>query len=438
MPLVFTHNVIETPLDTLNILGAGGLREGTLTEVYGPNASGKSSFVYDVGSRFQKKYPNGEVVIIDVETSIDYVRMKHTFDYDLDRVHPRPAASLEDGFATITDICQGRFDFESGREGKVARKAASDVAKMGVNEYKRFFRGFEVEPSWPADRTDENKQADIETLIARGVVIDDRNSKVPPTLVIWDSIAGSKPRLEVEAAITGEEKTMNAGGMGLRARVMEQQLAICNAQIYSAPVTVLILNQVRTTGFGTYPGPTDHNSSGGNALKHFVHYRLYFEKIKTVMDEELRSSRGTKSKVAIEKSKFSPTAHSIFIYIDDTLGGRIRHVEEIQLLAKQLGVIGSSGRWHYWAHEWEPGGKIPKVEGAKSFDFADLRENEEARRRCIELVTHHFRIAYLSVDWLYREAGITTGEPTEEERQRWHSPRPVPENVESETGDILV
>lgn len=443
MPFVFTHDVLETPSDTLNILGAGGLKEGKMLEAYGPAGSGKSSLVYDIGALFQQKHPNGQVVIIDVETSTDYVRMKHTFGYDMERVHIRPAAYLEEGFAIITNICQGRFDFEIGRQGKSSRRPASEIAKMGVNEYKRFFKELSLEARWPFDKTDENKQADIDDLIELGVVVDDRNaSKVPPTLVIWDSIAGSNSRTQFDAAISGDDKT-NPGGMAERARVMTKELAVCNAQLYNAnlrgsPVTVMFINQVRTKGFGTYQGPSDHNSSGGKALEHFVHYRLYVLKKKKVYDEELRANRGTISTVTIEKSKFCPTTQEIQIYIDDTLGGRIRKIDEIQLLAIQLGIIGTSGSWHYWAHEWEPGGKVAKVEGAKRYRFSELRENEEVRQRCVELVTHHFRKAYMSVDFLYREAGITLGEPTEEERQRWHSPRPVPESAESETGDILV
>jgi len=40
----FEHNVIRTPIDTLNVIGAGGLLQGTITELWGPPGSGKSAY----------------------------------------------------------------------------------------------------------------------------------------------------------------------------------------------------------------------------------------------------------------------------------------------------------------------------------------------------------------------------------------------------------
>jgi len=432
MPVIFQHNAIPTALDTLNILGAGGIREGTVSEIYGPTGSGKSSLVYDLGASFQRKYPDGEVIIIDPETSVDYIRLKYTWNYDLGRVHPRPAESLEAGFGIILDVCNGRFDFEAGRTSrKSGRKSRSETKKLGIRAWDKFCKDVGFESMYVATKIPADFEADLDGMVEKGIIIDDKRAKVPPTLIIWDSIAASKPKLEVDAAMSGDP-AMNAGGMGLRARVMEQQLAICNSNIFGLPVTIILLNQVRTTGFGSWAGPTDHYSSGGNALQHFVHYKIYIEKKKKVWDPVLQANRGTISQVAIEKSKFCPTTANILIFIDDTIGGRIRQIDEVQLLAIQLELIKKSGGWVYWSDDPEQ----------KKYRYEALRDNEEARQHCINLITHHYRLSYLTIDMLYQEAGIETGKPTEEERKFFHSNRPVSlddTNVEiNESGDILV
>src|SRR5206468_8590012 len=179
------------------------------------------------------------------------------------------------------------------------------------------------------------------------------------------------------------------------------------------PVTVYILNQVRTTGFGPYNAPTAHYSSGGTAFEHIRHYRLYFDIKEKIWDEKLKANRGTKSEVSLEKSKFCPSTKKIEIYIDDTVGGKIRQIKEIQDVAIGLGIIKASGAWYYWADDWSQDGRTPKVPNSDKYHGREsLYGKEEVRQRCIQEVTRHFRKSYMTVDWTYREAGITTGEPS--------------------------
>lgn len=93
---------VETPIVALNCLLGGGLPLGSLVEVFGPNASGKSSMMYETLGNFQRKYPNGVAFIVDTESSTDDTRLKQL---GVERPVPRTGApTLEDGFAQIVNI----------------------------------------------------------------------------------------------------------------------------------------------------------------------------------------------------------------------------------------------------------------------------------------------------------------------------------------------
>ncbi len=94
---------VATPLFALNDLLGGGLPLGAILEVYGPNASGKSSFMYETLGNFQKQYPNGVAFIVDSEASTDDARLK-ALGVDVSRAPRMGASSLEDGFEQINKI----------------------------------------------------------------------------------------------------------------------------------------------------------------------------------------------------------------------------------------------------------------------------------------------------------------------------------------------
>jgi len=94
---------VETPIYALNDLLGGGLPLGAILEVFGPNASGKSSFMYETLGNFQKQYSNGVAFIIDSETSTDDQRLRQ-LGVDPFRAPRMGAATLEDGFDQINAI----------------------------------------------------------------------------------------------------------------------------------------------------------------------------------------------------------------------------------------------------------------------------------------------------------------------------------------------
>lgn len=94
---------VETPIHALNCLLGGGLPLGAILEVYGPNAAGKSSLMYETLGNFQKQYPEGVAFIIDSETSTDDTRLRQ-MGVDPARAPRMGASTLEDGFEQIIKI----------------------------------------------------------------------------------------------------------------------------------------------------------------------------------------------------------------------------------------------------------------------------------------------------------------------------------------------
>ena len=100
---------VETPLYALNDLLGGGLPLGAILEVYGPNAAGKSSLMYETLGNFQKQYQNGVAFIIDSEASTDDSRLK-ALGVDPMRAPRMGAPTLEDGFEQIIKILRKMTD----------------------------------------------------------------------------------------------------------------------------------------------------------------------------------------------------------------------------------------------------------------------------------------------------------------------------------------
>lgn len=94
---------VKTPLYSLNCLLGGGLPLGAILEVYGPNAAGKSSMMYETLGNFQKDYPNGVAFIIDSEASTDDSRLRQ-LGVDPLRAPRMGASTLEDGFEQVIKI----------------------------------------------------------------------------------------------------------------------------------------------------------------------------------------------------------------------------------------------------------------------------------------------------------------------------------------------
>jgi RecA/RadA recombinase len=410
----WTHDIIRTPIDTINVIGAGGVDQGTITEIAGPPGSGKSAYAYGTASNFLKDNQEGVVVILDPELSVDLIRLEYTFELDMSRVIINNARTLEDGFTEIFKILK-----DQTTSSTVDTTVESFLAGWKLEDAMKLLK--EIKIDFNLSLLDENVQTDQEVIMkARkdiATILAFRGKLKPrkpvPILIVWDTIAASKPKAEVEAAMSGKDP-MNAGGMGLRARVLEINLAIVMASLYERPVTVFLLNQIRTSGFGTYGGPKE-GSSGGNALKHANHYYLWFSWSKKLYDEKTKMYIGSKSKVSVLKSKFGPTIENIPIYINDQVGGKIVSDNEPALVAIDIGFIYSSGAW------WKIKGDQSSYRWDKTERGGYITNNPEVRKRCIEAIVRHFRKNYFTLDIVYKKLGVTLGQLTDEETETRNS-----------------
>lgn len=98
--LMHNRPKVTTPLMVLNCIYGGGLPLGILSEVSGVTGSGKSTFLYQCMAYYQRDYPNGVSVVLDMETSMDTNRLE-ALGVNTDRVVRLPATTLEKAFGSL-------------------------------------------------------------------------------------------------------------------------------------------------------------------------------------------------------------------------------------------------------------------------------------------------------------------------------------------------
>lgn len=94
----------RTPLDILNAFFGGGLPLGSIIEVFGPNAGGKSTFTYSTVGMFMDDFPDGVVLLLDAEATTDYDRLVALGVKHPERILRLKIKTLEDGFEQITKV----------------------------------------------------------------------------------------------------------------------------------------------------------------------------------------------------------------------------------------------------------------------------------------------------------------------------------------------
>ena len=418
------HKVVRTPIDTVNIFGAGGIKQGTISEVYGVEKSGKSTFSYQTGGIFLKDNPTGVVHIIDVENSVDNIRLREVFKYDMSRVKIHYCRTLEQAFNVLNRLSNRLENQAIGKmkDGKKEHKLLT-LEKLRALEDTAFYDYCETFKVPILDGS--TRDSLINNLLLEGVVRGTPESDyMHPVFAIWDTIAVSKPEDEYNAAMA-EERAVNAGGMGLRARIIELYACALLASIGGKPMTTFVLNQIRLTGIGSYLGASE-TSSGGNALKHNCHYRFKFtqQTKKDVReanyDEDLGGKTGTVSVVTLEKAKFCPITQDVEIYINDQLGGVIIPSEELAKVALKVGLItsknmGQKGK-RFLLEDDETLYTWDKNNKTEEDNY--IVNNSRVRKLLMEKVTKHYRKSYFTMNLLYEDLGGATsefGRPSEEE-----------------------
>ena len=346
MSRTFDHRIdrVRVPVDTVNLVNAGGLPYSILIECYGASKSGKSTFCYQAAQYFFEDYKEDAVLLIlDAENAVNADRLELAFGlqvYDDPRVWRRPAMTIE--------------------------RALDEFMK--ALKYVR-----------------ENKKY---------------------LMVIWDSISASnseradsdfqKSQEKDEMALRGATEPMS------RAQVLKWALNRMLGEIYDEPIIIFLINQM-TTKVNQFN--TSLDSSGGFALRHNVNERFLFEFVKNIGGDKKESlyKTGTMSAFTIKKSRSMPSLQDIPVIIDDSLGGRIAVEQEIPLVANKLGILSmKSGGW-YHINEDYMSDSMPEV-AKKSLQYVDISNNAEYIAALRTAISNYFRKTFKLVDFVYSQS----------------------------------
>jgi RecA/RadA recombinase len=420
------HHVIRTPIDTLNILGGGGLKAGSIVQAYGPPASGKSTFCYQSASIYQKDHPDAVIHIIDVENSVDLLRLKHVFQLDMDRVRIHNLHTLERAFKLIIDCAdqmskQAIGKIQDGRK-QIKILSKSQLEKLTDDELFKYAEQFKVltddsktEPFICPKDYDNDREKVMKALALAGAYRVKDYGNMIPTLIIWDTIAVSRPEAEYEKIAEGN-MGKNAAGMNLSTQVISQKLCSVLSTMGGKPLTLFLPNQVRLKGFGSYGGPTE-GFYGSYAIEHNCHYILKFDKINNRdsrlknYDEDIKMKTGTDFRMKIEKTKFCPATKDVALYINDARGGLIVPKDELANVALDLGLL----KKVHGGYELPSSPEIGKLKWLREESDGDnyISGNTKVRNVLMEEITRHYRKSYFTLDLLYNEVGLSDfGKPS--------------------------
>ena len=424
------HHVVRTPIDTLNVLGAGGLKAGSIVQAYGPPGAGKSTFCYQSAALYQRDNPDAVIHIIDVENSVDMIRLKHVFKLDMDRVRVHHLQSLESAFKLIIDCAEQMNKQAIGKynEGRKQIKLMSKkkLLEMADKEFFTYAEQFKVitsdsklEPNITSKAYDNDRERVMKALALAGAYTVPEHGNMVPTLIIWDTIAVSRPEAEFEKIAEGN-MGKNAAGMNLSTQVISQKLSAVLSAMGGKALTLFLPNQVRLKDFGSYGGPKE-GFYGSYALEHNCHYILKFDKVNNKesrmknYDDDIKMKTGTDFRMKIEKTKFCPATQGVELYINDQLGGVIVPGEELAFVALELGLLKKVYGGYELINREEELGRL-KWSKEEAEDDKYIANNSKIRKILMEEVTRHYRKSYFTLDILYKDVGLDTmGKPSEED-----------------------
>ena len=271
-------------------LGIGGIPKGRVTEIYGPESSGKTTLTLQIIAQCQKE--GGTCAFIDAEHALD----------------PQYAE------------------------------------KLGVNVDELLL-----------SQPDTGEQAlEVADMLVKSKSVD---------LVIIDSVAALVPRAEIE----GE---MGDHHVGLKARLMSQELRKITGHIQRSGATVVFINQIRMKIGVMFGSP--ETTTGGNALKFYSSVRLDIRRIGSVKEGD--EVTGNETRVKVVKNKVSPPFKQAEFQIMYGLG--INQEGEILDFGNKLGLVEKSGAFYKLDGESIGQGK------SKASQF--LKENAKVKNKLVK------------------------------------------------------
>lgn len=253
---------IRHPLMVVNCVCGGGIPMSLQSEFSGPPASGKSTGAYVMLGNYLRDNPNGVGVVIDTEASMDVPRLK-MLGVDVSRVIRLPAESIESGFGNMFKIFNKLI------------KAKEDKPDLSV-------------------------------------------------MVVFDSVSVGGTNKQHEATEKGNS-ALNAGSMMELPRILKQNTGNVFPYIEKLPILVIYINQVSTTGIGSYAPKVE--STGGFGFKHNMQFSLVYGNPKDYYDNGF--VMGSSCNVFMKKSKICPKFMDIPCVIDVAQGGIIDEIESL-------------------------------------------------------------------------------------------------------------
>jgi len=242
--------VIPTGALSLDLaLGVGGLPRGRVIEIYGPEASGKTTLMLHVIAEAQKK--GGMAAFIDAEHALDPVYAQK-LGVDVDNL-------------LISQPDSG----EHALDPVYAQKLGVDVDNLLISQPDSGEQALEI----------------CEKLVRSGAL----------DIIVIDSVAALVPKAEIE----GEMGDLH---VGLQARLMSQALRKLTSIVSSTKTSVMFINQLRHKIGVMFGNP--ETTPGGLALKFYSSVRLDIRKIETIKAADVVT--GARIRVKVVKNKVAP------------------------------------------------------------------------------------------------------------------------------------
>lgn len=91
---------IKTPLEVINCIFGGGIPLGAISEISGHPSGGKTTLMYQCLAEYQKTYPSGVSVILDMESSMDNERLT-ALGVDVSKVIRLPSTTMQNAFSNL-------------------------------------------------------------------------------------------------------------------------------------------------------------------------------------------------------------------------------------------------------------------------------------------------------------------------------------------------
>lgn len=367
-------NRFRTPSPLVNVTNAGGIKMGTICEVWGPYKAGKTTFCLQTGEYLLQDYKeDARLVLISAEASDDMPRYENTFN-----IHP----------------------------GNPEIETLEKDSRVSLHYIPTIEDAFNTAIKFVEESTKNNT----------------------PTLIIIDSIAALKPKAdydELQKSLSDDSKENKySQGMMLAARITSAKLTDLLARMPNSNAVVFLINQI-TADLDSYI--KKDKPKGGNAKNHAIHMSLKFANkaskavtaatdtdtksfVSTQAGDDKHIRKTTYTNLTIEKNKFSISEEAIELCINNVdLGGKFIELYELMKLSISKGILAQVGGYYqlndYLRTLYPTQTVIIKNDKPKAltekFRFADIAKSPEFISILKYELTEYYRTKVSTVDNLY-------------------------------------